>query len=220
SISLVARDWCYTRELTFGGEETRGAQFSVKLVIPLVYEPNAIVRFGRRRDELRVWQHNLGVILCIDIHPNDDPIAIPIERRTEAWIAVVRIVEHQIEDDQPRTGAKQAIKQKDPNFARPWEWPPGHQFKGAITRDLLRSNRIQLQRLLIDSQENKIIARGGFAAFRAQQVLETLLAPPRYGNKRQRRKKVTHDNHRRPKRADGGKGQTTVARQPRHRTIL
>ncbi|PYL44783.1 MAG: hypothetical protein DME29_04025 [Verrucomicrobia bacterium] len=70
------------------------------------------------------------------------------------------------------------------------------------------------------AQENKIIARGGFAAFRAQQVLETLLAPPRYGNKRQRRKKMTHQNHRRPKRADGGKGQTTVARQPRHRTIL
>ena len=174
----------------------------------------------RRRDELRIRQHNLGVILRIDIHPNDDPIVISVERRAEGWIAVVRIVEHQIEDDQPRTGAKQAIQQEDPNFARPWERSLGHQFKGAITRDLLRPNRIQLQRLLIDSQENKIITRGGFAAFRAQQVLETLLAPPRYGNKRQRRKKMTHENHRRPKRADGGKGQTTVARQPRHRAIL
>ena len=87
----------------------------------------------------------IWVLFCrIDIHPNDDPIVISVERRAEGWIAVVRIVEHQIEDDQPRTGAKQAIQQEDPNFARPRERSLGHQFKGAITRDLLRPNRIQL----------------------------------------------------------------------------
>src|SRR5207249_6622578 len=86
--------------------------------------------------------------------------------------------------------------------------------------DLLRSNRIQLQRLLIDSQENKIVTRSGLTAFPAQRVLKTLLPPPRHGNKRQGREKITHKNHRRPKRADRGKGQTTVARQPGHWVIL
>src|SRR5438067_2210046 len=72
----------------------------------------------------------------------------------------------------------------------------------------------------IDCQKNEIITRGGLTAFPAQRVLKTLLAPPRHRNEGQRWKEIAQQNHGGPKRADCGKGQTTVTRQPGHWVIL
>src|SRR5205823_6153308 len=110
SINLVASDRRHTSELTFRNKETGRPQFAVNLVVPIIYETDAIVHLRRWRDQLRVWQHNLGIILDIDIHPHHDPIVITIERCAEGGVAVVWIVEHHIEHDQPGAGPKQTIQ--------------------------------------------------------------------------------------------------------------
>src|SRR5262249_2519483 len=132
-----------------------------------------------------------------------------------------RVIENHVKNDQARASPKQAIQQKRPDLSRPRKRPLSHQFKRAITRDFLLTDRlIQLQRLLIDSQKNEVVVRRSFPALSAQQILETLFATPGHRDERQCWEKVAGKNHRRPKQTHCGKGQTTMACKPVHSKIL
>src|SRR5438128_12683867 len=98
--------------------------------------------------------------------------------------------EYSVEHHAARAGAEKFTHQQRPNFARPWIRMRGHQSQRRILGDLIRINRIQDQRLLIDSEKNKIRMSLSFATFTAQHIGKTSLAAPDGRKKRSARKKM------------------------------
>jgi hypothetical protein len=121
-------------------------------------------------------------------------------------------------------GSEQPIKQQHPNFARPRKRLFRHQLEGAISGNFLRSDIVELQRLLIDIDKNEILARWRLTAFTPEQIFERLLATLDKGEEMHVRETVggdekAHDEHS-PECADNGEGKQTMARNPIHSGIL
>ena len=152
----------------------------------------------------------------IEIRAEDDFVVVTIERGVKLRIAIVRRIKKQIKDDQARTGPKEPIKQKRPDFPGPRERPRGHQLERSIAGDLFRRQRWQLQCALIDSQKNEILRRGRFSAFLAKQILETLFGTPRRREKRRRREEMADKNQSGPKKTNHPQDQQSTATKPVH----
>ena len=101
-------------ELTVGGKETRSPQFSIDWIIEIIDEADAIIVFGRWRDQRRIWNNELSGVLRIEILTNYNAIPVTIERSVKSNITVIRRIEYQIEHHQMGVGIKQAIQQQGP----------------------------------------------------------------------------------------------------------
>jgi len=83
----------------------------------------------------------LRAIFHIEIRADDDFVAVTLECGVKRRITIVRRIKNQVENDQARTRCKQSIQQKRPDFARPREWPLGHELKRPVTRQFFRGKR-------------------------------------------------------------------------------
>src|SRR5262249_21288985 len=96
----------------------------------------------------------------------------------------------------------------------------GHQLQTALLSDFLGIDSIELNRLLVHPDKNKLRMRGGLAALPAQHVFETAFATPNSRKTRYKRKDMREQNQASPRRGDRCQHQQAIAIQPMHERII
>src|ERR1700730_17061246 len=218
---LFPRIFRFAHQLAVRRVKTRSPNYSVGIT-PKVNEAHAIVLFLRRRNQGGGGQHQLVPVLHVIIRTHHHAVAIFVQGGAKLRISVGRRTEDDVENHQTRTGPEQFVHEMDPKLARPRrrKWMFGHQLQTAILRDLLRTDRIELNRLLVQSDENQLRVRRCLATLATQHVFETAFAAPNTGEHGKEWKKMRQHYEAGPHCRDGSQHCQSMTMKPVHGRII
>ena len=177
---------------------------------------------------LQLWRRNQGFIRHNQLHLVGDIevrrhhhlVTVAVERGVELRIAVVRRIKHHVEDHEARSCSEKPVEEEGIDFARPRVGAGRHQLECTIVGQLFRGKRRELERALVDSEEDKVVQRRRLAALALQEIFEALLARPDGGEKRHIWREMQKQNKPRPEKADSGDDEQPIPGEPVHAAIL
>ena len=131
-------------------------------------------------------------------------------------VAIIWRVADKIEHYRARPRTENSIEQKRPDFARPWKRPLAHQLQCAAIGQLFRREWRELQRALVDPEEDKIRTCCCLPAFALKKILKVLLLPPHRRDEWKAWGKMHGNNHAGAERADDRHDKTPMTTEPMH----
>ena len=173
---------------------------------------------------LQLWRRNQGIVRHdrlhriggVEVGGEHDFSAVAVERGAEGGIAVVRRIEDEIEYHQPRAGGEEPVEEERPDFARPGERSRRHQLERAIISQFAWLERRHLQRALVDSEKDEIVARRRLAPFALEKIFEALFSRPDRRNEGKAWIPMQEQDEAGPEKANGGENQQSMPAEPMH----